>query len=177
MNARPWGFRKQEESIMALQPTNRTRNIFPVHADLRERVGTSNLLCWCLEAPLIVTEDSAQLSRKNICGFRPQMMLTLLSFCYASGYYGSEDIARAISSDRMVRYICARTYPDAHAIRRFRRFCRGALDQALNYVLRRAAIEMTGNSDLPPELEQQILSTAQEKIELAVVMDRHVTEG
>jgi hypothetical protein len=157
---------------MALQPTNRTRNIFPVHADLRQRVGTSSLLRWCLEAPLTVTDDTGQLLHKSVCGFRPPMMLTLLSFCYASGYYGSEDIARAISTDRTVRYICARTYPDAHAIRRFRRCGRGLLDQALSYVLRHAASDMTGQSDLPPELEQQVLSTTQEKIELAVIMDR-----
>src|SRR5215204_1622812 len=140
---------------MALQPT---RNIFPVHADLRQRVGTSNLLRWCLEAPLIVNDEAAQLLRQSICGFRPPMMLTLLSFCYASSYYGSEDIARAISVDRMVRYICARTYPDAHAIRRFRRCGRGLLDQALGYVLRQAAIEMTGLGDLATELEQKVLS-------------------
>jgi hypothetical protein len=145
---------------MALQPTNRTGNIFPVHVDLRQRVCTTNLLRWSLEAPLIISDEAGELLRKNVCGFRPQMMLTLLSFCYASSYYGSEDIARAISTDRTVRYICARSYPDAHAIRRFRRCCRGPLDQALNYVLRQAALEMTGHSDLPRELE------------LAVIMDR-----
>jgi hypothetical protein len=157
---------------MALQPTNRAGNIFPVHADLRQRVGTSNLLLWSLEAPLVINDEAGELLRKNVCGFRPQMMLTLLSFCYASGYYGSEDIARAIATDRTVRYICARSYPEAQAIRRFRRYCRGPLDHALKYVLRRAALEMTGHSDLPRELEQQVLSTTQEKIELAVIMDR-----
>jgi hypothetical protein len=157
---------------MALQPTNWTGNIFPVHADLRQRVGSSNLLRWSLEAPLIIDHDPEQLLRKNVCGFRPQMILTLLSFCYASSYYGSEDIAGAISTDRTMRYICARTYPDAVAIRRFRRCCRSPLDQALNFVLRRAAVEMTGYTDLPPELQQQVLATTQEKIELAVIMDR-----
>jgi hypothetical protein len=162
---------------MALQPTNRTQNIFPVHVDLRQRVGASNLLRWCLEAPLVIQNETGLLSRDSVCGFRPPMMLTLLGFCYASGYYGSDDIVRAIATDRTVRYICARTYPDARAIRRFRRFCRGALDQALHYVLRQATIEMMGSNDLSPELEQQVLSTTQEKIELAVTMDRHVAEG
>ena len=85
---------------MALQPTNRTGNIFPVHVDLRQRVCTTNLLRWSLEAPLIISDEAGELLRKNVCGFRPQMMLTLLSFCYASSYYGSEDIARAINTDR-----------------------------------------------------------------------------
>lgn len=161
---------------MALQPTKRTRNIFPVHVDLRQRVGANTLLRWCLEAPLVISDEAGHLARKNICGFRPAMMLTLLSFCYASGYYGSQDIASAISNDRTVRYICARTYPDAHAIRRFRRFCRAALDQALSHVLRQAALEMSGG-EMTPEIEQQVLSTTQEKIELAVAMDRHAAEG
>lgn len=176
MNARPQGSHNKEDNIMALQPTKRTGNIFPVHVDLRRRVGASNLLRWCLEAPLMIVDDTGRMSRKNAGGFRPHMMLTLLSFCYASGYYGSEDIVRAIEHDQTVRYICARTYPEAHAIRRFRRFCRGALDQALSYVLRQAALGMAG-ADLPTELERQVLSTTQEKIELAVVMDRHAAEG
>lgn len=161
---------------MALRPTNRTWNVFPVHVYLRQRVGASNLLRWALEAPLTVQDDDGLICRDKVCGFRPAMMLTLLSFCYASGYYGSDDIARAIATDRTVRYICARTYPEVRAIRRFRRACRSALDQALVYVLRRAAMEMIGN-ELSPELEQQVVSAAQEKIELAVIMDRHVAEG
>jgi Transposase domain (DUF772) len=157
---------------MALQPTNRTRNIFPVHADLRHRVGTSSLLRWCLEAPLHLDAGGEASLQKDAGGFRPRMMLTLLSFCYAASYYGSEDIERAITTDRTIRYICARTYPNARAIRRFRRHCRTALDQSLSYVLRQAAADMTGSNDVSIDLEQQVLSTTQEKIELAVIMDR-----
>jgi hypothetical protein len=160
---------------MALQPTNRTRNIFPVHVDLRQRVGTSNLLAWALEAPLLLDDASAALLKTDAGGFRPHMMLTLLSFCYASGYYGSQDIEHAIANDKTVRYVCARTYPDAKAIRRFRRQHRPALDQCLRYVLFRAAMEMT--NALTGDLEQQIASATQEKIELAVVLDRIVAEG
>jgi hypothetical protein len=103
-------------------------------------------------------------------------MLTLLSFCYASSCYGSEDIESAIESDRTIRYICARVFPDAKAIRRFRRLFRPALDQCLAYVLRQAAIELSETMSVGAEVEQQVLSATTEKIELAVVMDRCSTE-
>lgn len=157
---------------MPFRPTKRTANVFPVHVDLRQRVGGGNLLRWALEAPQAVEGAPAEMLRACFGDFRPQMMLTLLSFAYASSYYGSEDIERAIESDRTFRYICARIYPDAKAMRRFRRAFRGALDQCLLYVLRQAALAMSGADALTPELERQVQSATTEKIELAVVMDR-----
>ena len=160
---------------MPFRPTNRTGGILPVHTDLRQRVGVNNLLRWALEAPQTVDDVAAESLKARFGDFRPQMMLTLLSFAYASSCYGSDDIERAIESDRTFRYICARIYPDAKAIRRFRRLFRPALDQCLAYVLRGAAIEMIG-APSTPELEQQVISATTEKIELAVIMDRCSTE-
>src|SRR5688500_11192746 len=131
---------------MPFRPTNQTGNIFPVHIDLRQRLGTNKLLRWALEAPQAVAGAAAETLHARFGDFRPQMMLTLLSFAYASSCYGSEDIERAIESDRTFRYICARVYPDSKAIRRFRRLFRAALDQSLAYVLRQAAVELTGHS-------------------------------
>jgi hypothetical protein len=161
---------------MQFKPTNHTGSIFPVHIDLRQRVGTDKLLRWALEAPQAIEGTAAETLHARFGDFRPQTMLTLLSFAYASSCYGSEDIERAIEGDRTFRYICARIYPDTKAIRRFRRHFRAALDQCLAYVLRQAAIELTGNSGLSSELEQQVLSATTEKIELAVVMDRCAAE-
>lgn len=161
---------------MPLKPTNRTGTIFPVHVDLRQRVGSNNLLRRALEAPQNVEGSAADTLKARFGDFRPQMMLTLLSFAYASSCYASEDIERAIESDRTFRYICARIFPDAKAIRRFRRLFRPVLDQCLGYVLRQAAIELSGAVPLRAELERQVLSATTEKIELAVVMDRCATE-
>ena len=161
---------------MPLRPTNRTGTIFPVHVDLRQRVGSNNLLRWALEAPQNVEGSAAETLQARFGDFRPQMMLTLLSFSYASSCYGSEDIERAIESDRTVRYICARIFPDAKAIRRFRRLFRPALDQCLAYVLRQAAMELSDTMSLGADVDQQVLSATTEKIELAVVMDRCATE-
>ena len=161
---------------MPFRPTNRTGTIFPVHVDLRQRFGSNKLLFWALEAPQNVEGSAAEMLKARFGDFRPQMMLTLLSFSYASSCYGSEDIERAIESDRTVRYICARIFPDAKAIRRFRRLFRPALDQCLAYVLRQAAIELSDSTSLGAEVEQQVLSATTEKIELAVVMDRCAAE-
>jgi hypothetical protein len=43
-------------------------------------------------------------------------------------------------------------------------------------VLRQAALAMSGSAPLSAEIEQQVLSATTEKIELAVIMDRCVTE-
>ena len=161
---------------MPLRPVNRTRSIFPVHVDLRQRVGANNLLRWAIEAPQTLDASAGEMVKARFGDFRPQMMLTLISFSYASSCYGSWDIERAIESDRTTRYICARIYPDAKAIRRFRRLFRSALDQCLAHVLRQAALEMSGSAPLSNELEQQVLSATTEKIELAVIMDRCATE-
>jgi hypothetical protein len=161
---------------MPLRPTNRTGSIFPVHVDLRQRVGSGNLLRWALEAPQTIEGSTAEMLKARFGDFRPQMMLTLLSFSYASSCYSSEDIERAIESDRTTRYICARIYPDAKAIRRFRRLFRSALDQCLAYVLRQSALEMSGTVSLSAELEDQVFSATTEKIELAVILDRCATE-
>src|SRR5688572_7354490 len=138
---------KEKTDYMALQPTNRTGNIFPVHLDLRQRVGTPRLLRWAIEAPQNVDADLAEQLKPGIGEFRPQMLLSLLSFCYGAGCYSSEDIEQAIANDRSVRYICARTYPDAKALRRFRRTYRSPLHQSVAYVLRRAAMQMSGAQD------------------------------
>jgi transposase len=67
--------------------------------------------------------------------FQPAMMLTLLTYCYATGVHGSADIELEIRRDRMTRYLCAKTYPDLDAIRSFRRQYRLKLKQCLAAVL------------------------------------------
>ena len=65
------------------------------------------------------------------------MMLTLLTYCYATGVYGSGDIELNIRHDPMTRYLCAKIYPDIDAIRSFRRDNRPRIIQNLSAVLRR----------------------------------------
>ena len=68
---------------------------------------------------------------------QPAMMITLLTYCYATGVYGSMDIELNIRRDQMTRYLCAKTYPEIDEIRSFRRDCRLIIKQCLVSVLRR----------------------------------------
>lgn len=68
---------------------------------------------------------------------QPAMMLTLLTYCYATGVYGSMEIELNIRRDQMTRYLCAKTYPDIDELRSFRRDCRQIIKHCLAAVLRR----------------------------------------
>jgi hypothetical protein len=66
------------------------------------------------------------------------MMMTLLSYCYATGVFGSGDIEQNLQADPMTRYLCARTYPDLDAIRMFRRHHGTQIRRCLATVFRQA---------------------------------------
>src|SRR5207253_2479368 len=110
----------------------------PPTSSLSSTLGDRGLLHLVLEAVQAADWSLAQPSAEQDGRFRPQMMLTLLAFCYASGLYGSRDIEWATRIDRTIRYICAHQFPDWLAIRRFRRQNRQLLKQCLMLVLERA---------------------------------------
>src|SRR6266511_275273 len=107
--------------------------------DLSLYIGKKTLVKLILE----VTEDLNVRSsgRQDIetgnPNIRPAMMVTLLAYCYASGIYGSTDIQLSIQHDQMIRYLCARNYPDLCAIRSFRRYHRERISRCLTAVLGR----------------------------------------
>src|SRR5438874_12137628 len=90
-------------------------------ADLRECLGEPILLKLALDAVQSLDPSKLKTAVSGKDKLRPQMMLTLLSYCYAARIYGSRDIEWAIRTNATVRYICARTSPEWLAIRQFRR--------------------------------------------------------
>ena len=70
--------------------------------------------------------------------FRPHILLGLLTYCYATGIYSSADIELSYANDRMVRHLCANTYPEAHRSRWFRRYSRQSILRCLAEVFHRA---------------------------------------
>ncbi|MEO8426743.1 MAG: transposase [Verrucomicrobiota bacterium] len=154
----------------------RTSDTLP--ADLRRWLGRSGLVGSALEAVQTVNwgvypvTDAAQ-------EFRPQMMLTLLSYCYAAGICGSQDIAWAAQSDKTVRYICAGKEPDWLTIRRFRRRNVELLRQCLAYILKQAwTLRVAGESSSEPiidrsepNLDQQVADAVRNRIDTAVFLD------
>ena len=111
--------------------------------------------------------------------FRPQMMLTLLSYCYAAGICGSQDIEWAAQSDKTVRYICAGKEPDWLTIRRFRRRNAELLRQCLAYILKHAWASRAncGSSSEPiidwseSNFDHQIDCSVRNRIDAAIFLD------
>ncbi len=69
--------------------------------------------------------------------FQPALMLTLITYCYATGAYASSDIEFSMQHDQMVRYLCAKNYVNPQRLREFRRYTRDRIKACLAAVLRR----------------------------------------
>jgi hypothetical protein len=106
--------------------------------NLAQWTGDRGLLTLALDAAQNVQWEDKDRTFPMQSAYRPKMLLTLLTFCYASGIYGSQDILQAIQSRESVRYICAHNYPDWAVLRKFRRAYRSQLEQALRWVFQQA---------------------------------------
>src|SRR2546427_7288586 len=69
--------------------------------------------------------------------FQPAMLLTLLTYCYATGVYASTDIELSMQHDPMIRYLCAKNYLNLPVLLEFRRYSRDRIKECLATVLRR----------------------------------------
>ena len=135
------------------------------------------LLQIVLEAVEAVDWSSSRPPAEQDRRFRPQMMLTLLAHCYASGLYGSRDIEWATETDPIARYICAHQFPDWLAIRRFRRQNRRLLANSLTRVLERACVLTFEQTQAGCVAEPTLGTAAQNRIDLAIIIDRAESEG
>lgn len=120
---------------MILQ-TNPPRESPALPDDLSLYIGKKTLVLWILD--ILDDLNLRRLDEANEITFsQPAVMLTLLTYCYATGLYGSEEVQLAIQHDPMIRYLCARSYPDPCGIRTFRRYNRERIAEGLAAVLRR----------------------------------------
>lgn len=166
--------------MMTTRTENRKkRGIGALASDLRETLGERQLLKLVLEAVQGVDLGRDRRDELKYSEFRPQMMLTLLTYCYTANIYGSYDIEWAISNDSTVRYICARTYPDWQAIRRFRRQHREILQATIARVLKQAwalkfdegEVAYNGYEWFESELLGQVSAAATDRLDLAALYD------
>ena len=67
--------------------------------------------------------------------FQPRSLLALLTYCYASGTYGSQEVETSLRKDSILRFLCANELPDWHTLRRFRRHNREVLIRCLEQTL------------------------------------------
>ena len=113
------------------------RSILP--DDLSGYIGKKTLVKLILEA---IERLNARTAERQAVGtenpdFQPAMMLTLLTYCYATGVYSSTDIEISMQHDQMIRYLCAKNYLNLPVLREFRRYSRDRIRECLAAVLQR----------------------------------------
>ena len=110
---------------------------------------------------------------------RPEMLTTLLTYCYAVGLYASEDIELAARTEATIRYICAGYRPDEQTLRRFRRHHRNLLQTALVHVFKqvwtfhfeKGEADYAGCDWFEAELTTQLERSATGRLDVAVLLD------
>lgn len=148
-------------------------------ADLSTCQGQRPLLKLCLDAVQQITPADLQKARERTTEGRPEMFITLLTYCYSVGHYDSRDVESAIRTDPTVRYICAGCRPDWQTLRRFRRNHRDILRDSLVHVMKQtwAFHFETGEADyvgydwFESELVRELTEAAMARIDLAALMD------
>jgi hypothetical protein len=155
-----------------------------IPSDAREWVDERTLLQLSLDAVQTLDWSDPDLVTQLKQPYRPQMMLTLLTYGYSAGIYASQDLEAATRTDATARYICAHNYPDAAIIRRFRKQNRERLRHTLEHALLQVCLRRAQalKSDysyfawLEQMLEAEVKFGADERIELAMIMDRSGAE-
>jgi transposase len=148
-------------------------------SDLSRLLGERGLLNLVLDAVQTVDPASLQTENPPRPAYRPQMLLTLLTYCYAAKIYGSRDIEWATRYDKTVRYICAHIFPDWQTLRRFRRQHRGYLEQTLVYVFKQAWAGLFdwGEADdvgcdwFESDLRAEVGRIVRDRLDVAALMD------
>ena len=107
--------------------------------DLSVYIGKKTLVKLILEAIEVLNAPASggEAVATGNPDFQPAMMLTLLTYCYATGVYASTDIEISMQHDRMIRYLCAKNYLNLPVLREFRRYSRDRIKECLATVLRR----------------------------------------
>lgn len=152
-------------------PSMERNETFELPLDLGEWVDRHQLLSWIEEAVGTLDwnhpEVVAYLQRNP--NFRPRMLLTLLAFAYATGIFGSEDIADRCETDPLFRSLCDDRAPTAAEVNRFRRENRGLLKGVLVPTFARVVREKFALGDLllPPGLKRWFVQHAVERLDLA----------
>ncbi len=99
-----------------------------------------SLLSLVLDAVSAVDQSSLRPVAPATAGiaFKPCNLLALLTYCYAAGIYGSQDIEDTLYRDGIFRLICGGEIPDWKSLRRFRRYNHAALQKCLEETCARA---------------------------------------
>jgi len=145
--------------------------------DLTEWVKTERLLQCITEEVETLDWGNPRLIaiQRDYPEFRPKMLLTLLTYAYATGVYGSQEITDGCYENETLRSISGGDPPSAQAIMAFRRENRSFLRWSLSQVFKRALRVKfdLGDSLLPPGLKRYLEDVAITRIDMA----RHIDRG
>jgi len=147
-------------------------------ADLSRLLRKPTLLNLCLESAQLATPAELAEARKRKHSATPELLVTLLTYCYSTGLFASRDIEAAVLTDRTLRYLCTGHRLDWRSLRRFRREHRSLLERTLAHVIQRTHRLGLGNSaDDAVERDEQSSLTAITRLDLAVWLDDCDAEG
>lgn len=134
-------------SVIANSPVNETPVSFECLADnLRKQFAWQRLLQLVLDAVLARPRDP------NPQSTRSAVLLTLVTYCYATRTLGSQEIEDATRDRPEVAYITRGMPISAASIRQFRRVHRAQIESSLAKVLMSALNELARNGAVDREL-------------------------
>jgi len=125
--------------MATIAQTNPPREGIILPADLSIYIGKKTLVKLILDAieDLNTRTSGCEPTATGNPRFQPAAMLTLLTYCYATGVFASADIELSMPHDQMIRYLCGKNYLNVPKLREFRRHGRARIKECLATVLRR----------------------------------------
>src|SRR5213075_463611 len=100
---------------------------------LSEWIRRGTLLSLIMDAAQTVEwpESELRLAAKSGYAFRRLVLLTVVTYCYATGVHDSKEIALKITRDEILRFLCAGTFPTWQDIRDFTNHNHELVEQSL----------------------------------------------
>ena len=125
--------------MTAIAPTHSPREGLILPDNLSVYIGKKTLVKLILDAieDLNARPTSSRAPAAGNPQFQPAMMLTLLTYCYATGVYATADVELSMQHDQMIRYLCSKNYLNLPVLLEFRRYSRDRIKECLATVLRR----------------------------------------
>ena len=90
---------------------------------LQDWIPENDLAHFVIDAVAALKLDQCSINHRGTgdAQYPPEMMLSLLVYCYATGLFSSRRIEHATWQNVAVRYLCANTHPDHNTLCTFRR--------------------------------------------------------
>ena len=90
---------------------------------IQDWIPDNDLAHFVIDAVAALKLDQCSINHRGTgdAQYPPEMMLSLLVYCYATGLFSSRRIERATWQNVAVRYLCANTHPDHDTLCAFRR--------------------------------------------------------